>query len=55
MFRLCFCIVIETEIFGYFPGFKVKCSVSQLFLLLVLSTHISVLILNLKLHMNKPQ
>ena len=39
MFRLHFRIVIGTEIFGYLPGFKVKCSVSQLFLLLVLSAH----------------
>ena len=54
-FRLCFCIVTGTEIFRYSPGFKVKWSVSHLILLLVLSVCMNVLILNWKLHTNKPQ
>ena len=54
MFRLCFHIVIETKIFGYSPGFKVKRSVTQVFLLLVLSVCMNILILNWKLHTNKP-
>ena len=53
--RLCFSIVIGAKISGYSPRFKVKCSVSYLFLLLVLSVCINVLILNWKLHTNKPQ
>ena len=55
MFRLCFLILIGTQIFGFSSRFKVKCCVSQLFLMLVLSAGMNVLILNWKLHMNKQQ
>ena len=55
MFRLCFHNVRGNEIFGHCPGFIVKYSVSELYLYLVLSSHMNVLILNLEIHMNKPQ